>query len=322
MKTPWDEIGRPSSPEQLMTRRADSSPNTDLFWFRTYHGRIGFLLRLPASTTFAVPLPTFREMKVERFSDDEQEQLRWTLLDKSFEGVFKGFAEFVMHETISASTQAQAQVAIGCTEQWKRLLKSSRSPLLSKPEQIGLIAELHTLSLLASSEISPVLIVEGWQGPMGQARDIILRDVAVEVKGRTATSRDSVQVSSEYQLQISPQKALFLVAVDMESDPGNQSLTLSDYVKGLLEGPLGRAGKTTLDQRLDEAGYHEEHDYSGQGWVILGETWWEVTAEFPKLSPDGFPSAISQVRYRLSTSGLDDYRRQFADVAATISKVE
>lgn len=316
--SPWHDISRPTIPERLMTRRASASADVDLFWFRTFQNQIGFLLRLPDGQTSGIRLPTFREMSVIRFLESGQEQLRWTLLDKTFEGVFRGFAEFVVRETLLASPATQAQVALACTDQWKRLLRSSRSPLLSRSEQVGLLGEITGLMQLRSAGVTEADIVEGWQGPRGQARDIVIRDIAIEVKGRTSASRDTVQISSEFQLQIAPQRRLWLLAVDIEQDPAMDGRSLTDHVRGFLDLFASASHRGLLETKLVEAGYHEDHDYSGQNWSVLGQRWWSVSENFPGLTPIDLPEGIRDVRYVMSTSRLQEFRSDIAAVAKAI----
>lgn len=316
--SPWRDISKPEVPEKLITRRVDRSTDVDLFWFRTHQNQIGFLLRLPEGLTSAVRLPIFREITVVRLVEAGREQLRWTLLDKGFEGVFQGFAEYVVRETLQASPVAQAQVALACTDQWKRLLRSSQSPLLSKSEQVGLLGELRVLKLLLSEDVPEAEVVDGWQGPRGQARDIVIRDVAVEVKARTAASRDTVQISSEFQLQVEPQRQLWLVAVDVEADPASAGESLNTHVEHFLSLFVSSGHRDLLLAKLMEAGYHEEHDYNGQNWTVLGETWWSIDDAFPGVTPVMLPHAVSDVKYRLSTSRLEDFRSDAGAVASAI----
>jgi hypothetical protein len=150
-------------------------------------------------------------------------------------------------------------------------------------------------------------VVSAWQGPLRKPQDFEFAQVAVEVKAFGGTKGNTVQVSSEQQLQ-STDVPLYLVAVELfdgGSDPAKISLNgLVREVEELLRDGAAR----TFRDRLSIAGYAEVPEYDVVEFVAGRLETYHVTEDFPAIRSSGLQNGISRVRYDLDLNSAREFR--------------
>jgi hypothetical protein len=148
--------------------------------------------------------------------------------------------------------------------------------------------------------------VTAWQGPLRKPQDFEFPQVAVEVKAFGGTKGNSVQISSEQQLQ-SINVPLYLVAVELfngDSDPARISLNvLVEEVEVLL----GDGAARTFRDRLAIAGYAELPDYDLIEFVTGRLETYFVADEFPAIRSSKIQGGISRVRYDLDLNSAREF---------------
>lgn len=192
---------------------------------------------------------------------------------------------------------------------WRQFLKRSRNERLSFEAEIGLIGELLFLKELLVINDNFDLMTS-WKGPLGSSHDFQVGETCIEVKTSTSKQKRFIKISSEFQLENEPFQKLYLCHFEInECTISNKSfnlITLIDDIKhhldfeshALFDGLLALVGF-----RNSDSFFYERKNYS-----LLDRNFYDVKDEFPRLTNQNLSSNISDVQYKLSLVGLDDYK--------------
>ena len=199
---------------------------------------------------------------------------------------------------------------------WKSFWGKPPGSILTEDEQMGLIGELMLLRVILVKKGSK--FVKSWVGPLG-GHDFKFKDWNIEVK-TTSRATHSHVINGIDQLAAPQGKKLFLVsklAVREESRGITLPAVVESIGRSMVKSP---ADYNAFASMLAAARYRLEHerDYISCGFTFTGEKWFDVDAEFPKLTSadlkQTLSSRISAVRYQLDLEGL----RVHSDVDAVI----
>jgi hypothetical protein len=117
----------------------------------------------------------------------------------------------IMGSAARAESEAEAlSTTVARTWRWHHLLRGGSSGLLSPEQQKGLIGELLVLEKDLLPVLSPAEAIAGWRGPLGAAKDFLIGKVAIESKALGRSTSPAVLVNSEFQLDETVVKRLFL----------------------------------------------------------------------------------------------------------------
>lgn len=307
MPVPWTDILRPAVDDEILARRVENCPVNDFRWFRDAAGREGLLLVVPANTLLLERLPVFRDMKLERIQLNESVQLRWTLLDRENVDVFLTFCTSLLDRCRDEEPHRTAAIAIGHTNSWRRLLGAARSPLLTERQQLGLLGELIVFSRVLQQGRPERSLIDAWVGPEQAPRDFEFNDLSIEAKAVSPEGNAKIRISSEYQLEQDGTKPLFVAITSAERTDQEYGLDITTWASRIMSGLDSAEAKVALSRKLELAGLHTDHDYSGQFWSVLSTHYFVVADEFPKLTPQTLHHSISRVSYELSVADLSDY---------------
>jgi hypothetical protein len=303
---PWVDLQAPASADVINARRVDPEARWNFFWGRDVDGRCLLVLRhLPASTPGG-RLPRLKGMDVRQSGSetDPERALVWRLNDGAHRDIFYRLCVDIMESAAELTVEKEAiDVALARTWRWHNLLRGGRDGRLSPDEQKGLLGELFVLERHLLPALSLSDAVAAWQGPLGAPKDFEIGRISIEAKARRGAAKPFVTISSEHQLDTSGSDAVFLFVVELARAPAGTraSFTLTDVVTGLSRklDPEGEA-LTAFEDRLQAAGYSRTDDYSEFIWVEGASRFYRVSEDFPRVTADGLPSGISDLRYALS----------------------
>jgi hypothetical protein len=266
-------------------------------------------------------LPQLRHLAVEMTSHDEDRvELHTRLEDSSLGDVFSVLAGDIAHRISEASNAAEGVSAlIARLQHWRSLLQPEDGQGLSLERRRGLFGELFVLRSLLIAGVSPTDLVNGWVGPTGANQDLQMPIAAIEVKTTSAKKPQSIQISSERQLDGTGIDSLFLAHVCLDERNAGEGESLPELVHD-LEKRLGGALLSAFRQTLYASGllptamaHYEEPKYT-----LRSQEYFEVSGDFPRIVEDMCPTGLGDVRYSIQLGALKDYSIDQSSVALRI----
>ncbi len=304
---PWDGLSVPTHETAITARRVDPDAPWDFFWARNARGKYLLVLRHESDVTPGIELPKLKGIEVVDTPgpSNGSKALTFTLLNSAHKDVFFHLCSDIVTKTSAALTEKNAlNIALGRTWRWHHLLRGGDDERLSRQQQKGLIGELVTIDRYLIPRLVPTDIVAAWQGPHGASKDFEIGTVAIESKARETTARPFIGVSSEYQLDTSGIARLFLCVVDLAQAPprSDAGVTLSDMAQNVRAAMYSadEVAVSSLDASLRAAGFEWEHDYSDARWMIGTSSLYMVDQGFPRITSNGIPRGVTNVRYSVS----------------------
>lgn len=316
MPLPWSDILKPVVDDEILVRRVENCLVNDFRWFRDAAGREGLLLVVPANTLLLERLPVFRDMKLERVQLNESVQLRWTLFDRENVDVFLTFCKSLLERCRDEEAHRTAAIAVGHTNSWRRLLGAARSPLLTERQQLGLLGELIVFKRVLEQGRPEISLIDAWVGPEQAPRDFEFSDLSIEAKAVSPEGNAKIRISSEYQLEQDGTKPLFVAITSAERTDEEYGLDITACASRIMSELDSAEAKAAFSRKLELAGLHPDHDYSGQFWTVISTHYFAVADEFPKLISQTLHHSISRVSYELSIGDLSEFVCLEAEVFA------
>lgn len=179
-------------------------------------------------------------------------------------------------------------------QKWRSLFTVTAQRKLSESAQIGLLCELQTLCDLLETDGYDAF--DRWTGPDGAKHDFQLVDREIECKATLVDRGLSVTINGSEQLLPSADRPLHLLVRKYEKTPNGQ-LALSEVVGALMQ-----------DERIPAEAFVSkllQLDFSLQSIETTSEArfeekgiWqFEVTEDFPHISPSSLPERVVKVAY-------------------------
>lgn len=181
----------------------------------------------------------------------------------------------------------------------------SRSLILSKEKQRGILGELVFLNKALKSAVDSIEVLEFWQGPSGHPQDFIFpSSTGFEIKTRMSLEH-SVKISNEKQLDWASLDDLFLVVFPVSEHP--DGISIFDMAVSILAG-RDKQFQDLFYDKLKEIGleawlveYHNTHK------VKLSEaSIYPITSDSAVITSTSLPTAVSNVAYKLNLSGFPE----------------
>lgn len=194
---------------------------------------------------------------------------------------------------------------------WSEFFEDKKSDLLSEDAIKGIIGELLVLKLLITapnkSEINYIL--KSWTGPYDKGNDFELEKKNIEVKTKSPSSID-INISSEFQLELSPGKGLELYVVSLLSDS-----TIGTHLRGLILEIKNLIQESSGDTKIlwealrqknitsKNVTQYDSYRFKPVNWISYNCAF----EEFPKLCRSNIPEEISALKYALRTNLLTPF---------------
>lgn len=192
---------------------------------------------------------------------------------------------------------------------WQYFMKHNRTNLLTKEEQLGLMGELLFLEMFVLPKYEPLEAMAFWTGPDGDVQDFSIDNKRIEVKTCASPSKNEIKISSAQQLY-SANCSVFLSVVYLMPSSVEHEGAISLYrlakrvAEKLLRNPVAYE---IFIQKLASVGMFIEDVYDNEFMVCNNIKFFDVRAEFPKITPNMLSDAINKVVYTISLNLASQY---------------
>jgi len=294
---------------------------TDVLLCISQDGNPGILLRSPGGKA-SLPRPGCGQLMVQREQlmrrgSQPDDYIRIECLEADLEIPFALLAsQIVSHLSLGATPSKACMDAV---LEFRRLLSRNGGLLPSVEEIVGLAGELILISKLVS--VSQFLW-QGWNGPLGSARDYSWGTIDIEAKASRMAGDSKLTVNGLDQLEPEEGRDLLIHHCVLTENPtGTIHIPcLVDEIRQQLSDP------EAFDDRLINAGYLcEQRDlWLEHSFTLHGSTFYRVCDDFPRIRkrdfPDGtLPAGVSKLRYDIQLSNCSDFRLSAPEEEALFS---
>lgn len=234
--------------------------------------------------------------------------VRFVQLPESEDYIF----EIVVEDLRQAVARLQSSenginTIIDILTKWKRFFQSEKGLVMTDELQEGLYGELIFLEKLLTS--IGTSSVANWVGGVKETHDFYFGSNAVEVKTTSRKEPYSVQISSEYQLDVKDvADRLFLYAVALRKSKQSGE-RLPEIVSRIRDRLIGDSSmKMRFDDMLLQYGYIDGiEELYVTGFHIRDTYVYEVKGEFLQIIRTMLRPGVSKVTYELSLSQCTPY---------------
>lgn len=234
--------------------------------------------------------------------------VRFVQLPESEDYIF----EIVVEDLRQAVARLQSSenginTIIDILTKWKRFFQSEKGLVMTDELQEGLYGELIFLEKLLTS--IGTSSVANWVGGVKETHDFYFGSNAVEVKTTSRKEPYSVQISSEYQLDVKDvADRLFLYAVALRKSKQSGE-RLPEIVSRIRDRLIGDSSmKMRFDDMLLQYGYIDGiEELYVTGFHIRDTYVYEVKGEFPQIIRTMLRPGVSKVTYELSLPQCTPY---------------
>lgn len=322
---PWGEINPPTSASAFNARRVDATHPYDFFWGRDLSGRRLLILRYDHENSVPDTRPKLNGIDLIEppCQLGEKAALILALKQSDASEIFHQLCTSIVEAARLCATEASAlSAAIRRAWMWHSLLRSGSDGRLTKSAQQGLFGELAMLLKLAA-QFGIADAVRFWRGPLDNPQDFSIGPDAMEVKTHQG-SRPTVEVTSEFQLDPTGLRNLFLAVVEVAPAATGMAgaKSLDDMVRAAREcASSDPAAAADLEGLLAAAGLQADHQYSESVWLITGCRYFHASAGMPRVAAAELPAGVTGVRYSLQLDACAPFAVGEASVMQSLGKV-
>lgn len=318
---PWSNIKAPADPNTANGVLISPDLKWKAFWMRNSMGDPLMAIPHAADASPSGELPELSGVSMEVLpQSEEQLLLLLRLLDENQKEIFEQLCLDIANSMQAASTESGAmEIGVRRAWRWHKLLRGSAGQKLPDHEQMGLIGELRILQELMRSPMGISTALESWTAPEGTAKDFEVGACAIEVKANRSGAHPTVQISSEFQLDIDDFEHVYLVVASMaKSADEAEGVSLFDVV-GEVRDEIdvnGPGNRDLFELKVNSRGYSDDHDYSAQLWLENGEQIYLVSGEFPRIESSEIRPGVSRLKYEVDLNLCSGFLVQDKNVAA------
>lgn len=312
----WDAIsGTGHSAERL---RIAPDHHLDLFIGFALNGMRTFMLESDVPVFGSHELPTFENIDLRITPTGNGQELTLQLSDPALSDLFSAISSDLVDASSRADTQAgAAQIFVNRLKRWSELLKEGRTKGMTEAEQLGLLGELSFLNWVAEEKIINLdPLIRGWRGPDGDARDIALGALSVEVKAKRNTSKNVLRISSLDQLDTEGRNLAIVLYRYSSADNGVSLERLSEQMMARIQSNQGSL--RNFMRKLYLTGYDPEADYISNYYELNQTQFYDVRDDFPRLVKGNMPTEIRSAKYEIDCSQIKDYEITASDLVRMI----
>ena len=287
----------------------------------TQDGNPGILLRNPGGKA---PLPNpgcgrlvVKREQLLREGSQLDDYIRIECLECGLETPFALLVSQVVSHLTSGATPSKA--CMDAVLEFRRLLSKNGGLLPSQDEILGLVGELLLLKRLVSA--SPHLW-QGWNGPLGSARDYSWGTVDIEAKASRMAGESRLTVNGLEQLEPEEGRDLLIHHSVVTNNPVG-TVDVPGLVDEIREQISDLEG---FDTRLVSAGFlSEQRDlWLEHRFTLHGSHIYRVSEDFPRIRksdfPDGsLPAGVAKLRYDIMLSSCSDFRLSTSEEVALLT---
>ena len=225
---------------------------------------------------------------------------------------FNEYAESIIIKAAQASSEIEMiEIAISKSLKWFNFLKPINERKLKPFQQQGLIAELLFLKKIVN-KIGLSDALNSWCGQESFDKDFILGKLGVEIKAKQS-GKIKVTISSSSQLDLQGLEKLILnvYSINSASSLDKNAFNLDQLVSEIYELFSSEINlKYLFQDKLYEANYDFDHDYSDRFWIDLEENqFYNVTEKFPSITSENINvKSISNVSYDINLNTIKEFK--------------
>jgi hypothetical protein len=189
---------------------------------------------------------------------------------------------------------------------WANFLKPTRTGL-SDSEYVGFWGELYVVSRYLMKLHSPKDALRFWVGPLGKKQDITLNTCAIEVKTSMSGDSRSITISSIEQLE-KVTSSLFLLHLVGSPSSDSKGLSLKDLYESCIETFQDDMETETLFlNKISQSYGKANNEQLNNRILIITETLFAITDDFPSLTRANIPKAVTKVKYDVLLSDIGEF---------------
>jgi len=192
-------------------------------------------------------------------------------------------------------------------ESWAELFRRRLEDGISKEEVVGLFGELLLLEELIQEDVTSLeTLIDGWRGPDGDARDIGIGGVRIEVKTQRSTAAMKLRISSLEQLNDRGDSVFIVLWRISASDKGRSVLEVAQTVLDLLRtSPLATL---EFERKIALTGMEDGSSYCHDRYDDDEKVIYSVSHGFPRLVPGNVPDGVVAAQYEVAGPSLEAFR--------------
>ena len=309
---PWSGINIPEQVHDYTVRKIPDTNGVPLYWGRDSAGHCLFIVELSGDLTelYMSQHVDVRGMKLDlRLLDPSRYPSLVVSLEKHVDqDLFFAMCKTLISALHNISDPAVAlSVAFSQIKRWKTFMTGEKRRILSAEEVRGLFGELVFFQQLLGFHKDEMDAVRSWEGPEGTHQDFIFNNVAVEVKAISGRERNSIQISSEDQLETLNDRLYLRLFRFTEMPDSEKAQSLNDLVRTIEEQFSDPAALGEFQDKLATAGYVTLDEYNNPQLITSDERTYLVKDTFPKIVRSSLSSGISKVRYAIGLPEIEEF---------------
>lgn len=323
---PWESIQTPDHAATVKGRRVDSKLPWELFWAVDTARNCLLIVHHDPKHSPSNKLPYLRGLEIEVRKPDTGAKsiLVLRLKDMEQREIFHRLCiDIVAAMQLATSEEEAVGRLIARTWRWHRLLKGGRDGRLSDDEQKGFLGELTVLKKILFPNTGIKAGVKSWVGPLGSPKDFEIGRVCIEAKARRGAAKPFIAISNEYQLDTSGVDMLFLHVseIDLAFENDHKAVTVTDAATEIRDMIVSKhpAFLELMEERFLATGFDWDDDYTDKKWHIGPRHLYQVTGQFPRIVPSGFPHGVEGVRYSIALQECEGFRVDVEDLEKLLS---
>lgn len=244
-----------------------------------------------------------KSIEINHFSYKDKLILSFSLVDEEYVDLFYLFCNDLVDSSRDVSQEMGYTYLVNRFERWRSFSGLTRK-YLSESEIKGLMGELLFLKEILIDKFGSSRSIQGWTGSEPLKKDFSYDDTWFEVK---AVSGDKVSISSIDQLDSNVTGFLVLYSLEKLSPEAN-GISLNRLCDQIFEKLDLDMDRQTFLMKLIQANFYKEEYYDQFVYANTRVNYYEVNSEFPKLTRDLIPDAISNAKYDLIINMLERFK--------------
>jgi hypothetical protein len=309
LKTLWKEISYSGRGEFEFVRiDSQSKPEINIGLNSKLHRCL--LLELPKNHGIDVPSSAKQNLSLSFFREDGYIVLELT--DADFYDLFDDLIGSIYQKIHNLTdVREYSSIFVQMFYRWSEFFEDKSSDSLSGDTIQGLFGEMFVLkNLLIITDSAYVNdLLESWRGPYDQGHDFVLDGRDIEVKTKVST-RSSVKISSEFQLESENERPLELLVLSVERNTAD-SYPLSKLLFQIKEIVMKKMGDFHIVLKAigrKNLSTQNIRDYDNYIFEPIKQTAFNPLNEgFPKIVRSEIPKELSGISYTLNLNTLDRF---------------
>ena len=245
-----------------------------------------------------------KSIDVMHYKQGDKIAVNFSLIDNQYEDLFYIFCNDLIDSSRESNLENGYIFIINRFEKWKGFSNSVRK-YLSEIEIKGLLGELIFMNDVLFDKYDVSKRISGWTGTEPTKKDFSYEDIWYEVK---TSSKDVIHISSIDQLE--SQKVGYLIVYNLEKlSPEANDISINKVVNQILSKIDSIVDMSHFMIKLADIGYYKEEYYDNFVYRVANKSYYEVNEDFPKINELNIPIAITNVKYELIISMIEDFKR-------------